>query len=45
MKTWMVLSIALITAGCMAGNREVPVTNLYDIEVNRINGETVKLDD
>jgi glutathione peroxidase len=43
MKWWMTLLTVIVTAGCVAENKELPMANLYEIEVNRITGEPVTL--
>lgn len=39
------LALVVLTTGCTANqNQEVPVTRIYDIEVQTIDGETIKLE-
>jgi glutathione peroxidase len=38
------LALLFLVTGCMAQDKEVAVNSIYDIEVNRITGEAVKME-
>ena len=39
----LMMAMALLSTGCMAQQKELDVNSVYDIEVNTIAGETVKM--
>jgi glutathione peroxidase len=45
MKTAIRLLTAVLSAGCAARQKEAVMTNLYDIEAERITGETLRLEE